>query len=91
MIQGVLMNLMGFVDALMIGQLGETAIAALGNAQQLVSFLFLLMAALSIGGSVLIAQQRGAKNPSAINDSAMAMVQIGLLAGLLLGLPGLEL
>ncbi|WP_287421317.1 MATE family efflux transporter [Reinekea sp.] len=85
MIQGVLMNLMGFVDALMIGQLGETAIAALGNAQQLVSFLFLLMAALSIGGSVLIAQQRGAKNPSAINDSAMAMVQIGLLAGLLLG------
>ncbi|WP_320825464.1 MATE family efflux transporter [Reinekea sp.] len=85
MLQGVLMNLMGFVDALMIGQLGETAIAALGNAQQLLSFLFLLMAALSIGGSVLIAQQRGAKNLSGIDDSAMAMVQIGLIAGLVLG------
>ncbi len=85
MVQGVLMNLMGFVDALMIGQLGELSISALGNAQQLLSFLFLLMAAMSIGGSVLIAQYKGAGHPQAIDESALAMVQIGLVAGLILG------
>ena len=85
MIQGVLMNLMGFVDALMIGQLGESAISALGNSQQLLSFLFLLMAAMSIGGSVLIAQHKGATNLKSIDESALAMVQIGLVAGVLLG------
>jgi len=85
MVQGVLMNLMGFVDALMIGQLGESVISALGNSQQLLSFLFLLMAAMSIGGSVLIAQHKGANNSEAIDNSAIAMVQIGLIAGVVLG------
>jgi putative MATE family efflux protein len=85
MIQGVLMNLMGFVDALMIGQLGESVISALGNSQQLMSFLFLLMAAMSIGGSVLIAQHKGAADAKSIDESALAMVQIGLLAGIVLG------
>jgi putative MATE family efflux protein len=69
----------------MIGQLGETVISALGNSQQLLSFFFLMMAAFSIGGSVLIAQQKGAKRPDEIDESALAMVQLGLLAGLLLG------
>lgn len=85
MLQGVLMNLMGFVDALMIGQLGETVISALGNAQQLISFLFLLMAAMSIGGSVLIAQYRGAAKQQPINLCAIAMVQVGFIGGCLLG------
>jgi putative MATE family efflux protein len=85
MIQGVLMNLMGFVDALMIGQLGESVISALGNSQQLMSFLFLLMAAMSIGGSVLIAQHKGAANAKSIDETALAMVQIGLFAGIVLG------
>ncbi len=62
MLQGFLFTLMGFVDALMIGQLGETAISALGNSQQLLTFSFLLFAALSTGGSILISQYVGANN-----------------------------
>ena len=46
----------------MIGQLGETAISALGNSQQLLTFSFLLFAALSTGGSILISQYVGANN-----------------------------
>lgn len=85
MIQGLLMNLMGFVDALMIGQLGEIVISALGNSQQLLSFIFLMMAALSMGGGVLISQAKGAKNTLAMDRHAATMVQIGILAGVVLG------
>jgi putative MATE family efflux protein len=85
MIQGLLLNLMGFVDALMIGQLGEIVISSLGNAQQLLGFLFLMMAAISIGGSVVIAQAKGAKDSLAMDNYSGVMVQSGLLLGVLLG------
>lgn len=84
MLQGLLINLMGFVDALMIGQLGEQVISALGNSQQLLSFVFLLTAALSIGGSVMIAQYQGAGDEHNIQRSSQALILAGIVVGCLL-------
>lgn len=85
MLQGFLLTLMGFVDALMIGQLGETAISGLGNSTQLISFCFLLFAALSMGGGVLISQHSGAHEEHALLDVARSMISAGFVAGLGLG------
>lgn len=85
MLQGFLLTLMGFVDALMIGQLGEGAISGLGNSNQLISFCFLLFAALSMGGGVLISQHSGAHEEQALLGIARSMIAAGFIAGLGLG------
>ncbi|WP_157097619.1 MATE family efflux transporter [Photobacterium sp. J15] len=85
MIQGILFTLMGFVDSLMIGQLGEGAISGLGNSSQLLSFSFLLFAALSTGGSILISQYSGANQSHKLVHVAQSMISTGWLCGLLLG------
>jgi len=84
MIQGVLFTLMGFVDSLMIGQLGEGAISGLGNSSQLLSFSFLLFAALSTGGSIMISQYSGANQQQKLLHVAQSMVTTGWLCGVLL-------
>jgi len=85
MLQGVLFSLMGFVDSLMIGQLGELAISAQGNVTQLVSFSFLLFAALTTGGSILISQFSGAKQEQKVEQIAHTMIVSGAVCGLILG------
>jgi putative MATE family efflux protein len=85
MIQGFLFTLMGFVDALMIGQLGEVAISGLGNSQQLLTFSFLLFAALSTGGSILIAQYSGAHEHKKAIEVAGSIIVSALVCGVLLG------
>ncbi|WP_075762286.1 MATE family efflux transporter [Photobacterium proteolyticum] len=85
MIQGILFTLMGFVDSLMIGQLGEGAISGLGNSSQLLSFSFLLFAALSTGGSILVSQYSGAGQPQKLVHVAQSMVATGWLCGVVLG------
>jgi putative MATE family efflux protein len=81
MLQGVLFTLMGFVDSLMIGQLGEVAISALGNAGQFISFSFLLFTALSIGGSTLISQYAGAGQQRDQLQVMQTMITAGAVAG----------
>ncbi|EGA71576.1 MATE efflux family protein [Vibrio sinaloensis DSM 21326] len=85
MLQGILFSLMGFVDSLMIGQLGELAISAQGNVTQLVSFSFLLFAALTTGGSILISQFSGAKQQQNVEKIAHTMIVAGGVSGLVLG------
>ncbi|OAJ93202.1 MATE family efflux transporter [Vibrio bivalvicida] len=85
MLQGVLFSLMGFVDSLMIGQLGELAISAQGNVGQLLSFSFLLFAALTTGGSILISQFSGAQQERKVEQIAHTMIVAGGGCGLLLG------
>ncbi|WP_242426279.1 MATE family efflux transporter [Vibrio sp. qd031] len=85
MIQGFLFTLMGFVDALMIGQLGEVAISGLGNSQQLLTFSFLLFAALSTGGSILISQYSGAHQSAKAIQVAGSIIVSAALCGVALG------
>jgi putative MATE family efflux protein len=85
-VNNILFTLMGFVDSLMVGQLGENTISAVGNAAQVQVFLFLLFAAIGQGGSILVAQAFGAKNDRALRDTASTIVASGFVIGALVGL-----
>lgn len=84
MVQALLGTSMSFVDALMVGQLGEQAIAAIGNAIQLLLFGHLLLAALYGGGSVLLAQYYGAGQTQRLANLLCSLAMAGVLCGLLL-------
>ena len=85
-VNNVLGTLMGFVDALMVGQLGEDVISAVGNSAQVQMFLFLLFAAIGQGGSILIAQAFGAKNEEQLRRTAGTIIVSGVFIGALVGL-----
>lgn len=85
-INNVLGTLMGFVDSLMVGQLGEAAISAVGNAAQVQLFLFLLFAAIGQGGSILAAQAFGARDEVRLRSTASTIIASGFFIGALVGL-----
>jgi len=60
--QGLLTNSLSFVDTLMIGQLGEEAIAAVGLANQMFFLISLLFFGISSGSSIFLSQFWGAGN-----------------------------
>lgn len=60
--QGLLTNSLSFVDTLMIGQLGEKAIAAVGLANQMFFLISLLFFGISSGSSIFLSQFWGAGN-----------------------------
>ncbi|MBK5200815.1 MAG: MATE family efflux transporter [Spirochaetaceae bacterium] len=60
MLQGLLYNGGTFIDTLMIGQLGEASIAAVGVASQLYFFIMLFFFGVSSGSSIFISQYWGA-------------------------------
>ena len=60
--QGLLTNSLSFVDTLMIGQLGEQAIAAVGLANQMFFLISLLFFGISSGSSIFLSQFWGAGN-----------------------------
>ncbi len=61
--ENLLETLLGVVDVALVGVLGASAIAGVGAAQQGLYLLISVLAALSIGCSVLVAQAVGAKDP----------------------------
>ncbi len=60
--QGLLTNSLSFVDTLMIGQLGQEAIAAVGLANQMFFLISLLFFGISSGSSIFLSQFWGAGN-----------------------------
>ncbi len=60
--QGLLTNSLSFIDTLMIGQLGEEAIAAVGLANQMFFLISLLFFGISSGSSIFLSQFWGAGN-----------------------------
>lgn len=64
--QGLLTNSLSFVDTLMIGQLGEEAIAAVGLANQMFFLISLLFFGISSGSSIFLSQFWGARNEKSI-------------------------
>ncbi len=62
MFQGLLTNSLSFVDTLMIGQLGEEAIAAVGLANQMFFLISLLFFGISSSSSIFLSQFWGARN-----------------------------
>lgn len=60
--QMLLQSLLGMADVIMVGNLGSTAIAAVGLAAKIHFLLLVLMSGLATGCSILVAQYTGAKD-----------------------------
>ncbi|SMF21242.1 putative efflux protein, MATE family [Alteromonadaceae bacterium Bs31] len=82
-LQMLLQSLLGMADVLMVGQLGSSAIAAVGLAAKLHFLLLVLMAGFGAGCSVLVAQYSGAKDHAA----CQRVVALGLIVGVAVMIP----
>jgi Na+-driven multidrug efflux pump len=66
-------------DIFLVGGLGANAIAAVGLSQLMIVFVMSLIAGLSVGTTVVIAQLVGAKKRQAACHAAASSLGIGLL------------
>ncbi len=81
--QMLLQSLLGMADVIMVGDLGSSAIAAVGLAAKIHFLLLVLMSGLATGCSILIAQYIGAKDFA----SCQRTLAVTLLVGTLVMLP----
>lgn len=86
-IQGLLTSSLSFIDSLMVGSLGETALAAVGAAGQFGGLLFGFYWGLCCGGTIFIAQYHGVHDEDGIRRahglSTTCMMAITLIFTLL--------
>lgn len=87
-LQNLLNNLVNLVDTLMIGQLGQTSIAAVGLANKLFFVFSLLMFGVSSGSSVLSAQYFGKRELLNIKRVLRVSLFLGVGGSLLFAIPG---
>jgi putative MATE family efflux protein len=81
--QMLMQSLLGMADVIMVGDLGASAIAAVGLAAKIHFLLLVLMSGLATGCSILIAQYTGAKD----FVSCQRTLAVTLLVGTLVMLP----
>ncbi|MFT6928325.1 MAG: putative MATE family efflux protein [Psychromonas sp.] len=77
--QSLLYSFLGLVDILMVGQLGENEIAAVGLGNKIFFFNLLMMVGSSHAGGVLASQYYGAKDLSGLRRSLAVSVLFSLL------------
>lgn len=78
-LQSLLYSFLGLIDILMIGQLGESEIAAVGLGNKVFFFNLLMMVGISHAGGVLAAQFYGAKELSGLRRSLITSLLFSLL------------
>lgn len=78
-LQSLLYSFLGLVDILMVSQLGETEIAAVGLGNKIFFFNLLMMVGVSHAGGVLAAQFFGAKELSGLRRSLVTSLMFSLL------------
>ncbi|NLP34636.1 MAG: MATE family efflux transporter, partial [Clostridiales bacterium] len=88
-LQNLLNNVLNMIDTLMIGRLGETAVAAVGLANKVFFVFCLLMFGISSGASVLASQYWGKGEPIKIRKVLHISLLIGLGASILFMMAGL--
>jgi len=81
--QNLLETMLGIVDTVLVANLGPTATAGVGSAQQVMFFLLSALSALSIGSAVLVAQAIGAGD----HERAGRLARQSLVWSILLGVP----
>ena len=78
-LQSVIMSLLSMADQLMVGQLGEVAIAAVGISAKLTSIVSVVLGGLAAGITIFCAQYWGKRDETRIRH----LLGFGLLIGLL--------
>lgn len=84
MLQNTLRGLLGSVDKLFVGQLGEQAIAGVGGSNQLFSLFLTIFMAISAGLSILLSQYLGGGKREKFEKLFATMLSAGLIIGILL-------
>jgi len=85
-LQNLLVNGVSFADTLMIGQLGENSIAAVGLANQVFFLITIILYGTSNGASIFISQYFGAKNQKGIARTMGYAFVIALAFGFIFSL-----
>ncbi|WP_320129093.1 MATE family efflux transporter [uncultured Sphaerochaeta sp.] len=86
MIQNLLSNSLSFVDTLMIGQLGEQSIAAVGLGNQMFFLISLLFFGISSGSSIFLSQYWGSRNLDGIQKILGLSLTFAFLGALIFSL-----
>jgi len=71
----------GLVDTYLVGHLGAAQLAALGLGTQVVAIISVLIAAVAVGGTALVARHVGAGEPEAANRIVQQSLIIAVLIG----------
>jgi len=79
----LLQNAVGLADTLMVGTLGDSAVAAVAGANRVFFIFSLLLFGLVSGGSVLAAQYWGRRDTAAVARVAGIVLRFGMLSGVL--------
>lgn len=85
-IEQILMNMMGTVNTLMLGNYADDAVAAVGAANQVNGFIFTTFAVISGGCSVVISHRLGSGEKKEASDAAFTSMIVTSLFSLLVGL-----
>lgn len=79
-LQSLLYSFLGLVDILMVGQLGESEIAAVGLGNKIFFFNLLMMVGISHAGGVLAAQYYGAEDLSGLRRSLVVSLLFSVIS-----------
>lgn len=88
-LQNFITSSLNLVDNLMIGKLGETAIAAVGLANQYFFVFMLCLAGINAGANVFMAQYWGKKDIGNVKKMLGIDLSVGFVATLIFGIAGL--
>lgn len=86
---GLLQTALDLVNLALLGSLGTTVLSGVGAATQLIQLGLSVLGAVSVGGMVLTAQARGARDDRGAGRIAGQALSISLLLGLAIGLPAM--
>lgn len=78
--------LLGYIDTLMLSGYDQTAVGAIGNANQIISFLMLAFMVISSASGVIVAQYLGAGKKDSINQIYTVCLAFNLALSLLISL-----
>ncbi|CAM3383008.1 MATE family efflux transporter [Marinicrinis lubricantis] len=85
-IESALQMLMRTSDTFMLSRLSDSAVAAVGVANQLIMFTILIFNVVSLGSSVVIMQYLGARKTDEIGQMAATGIALNFIFGLLMSL-----
>ncbi len=85
-VENIFQTLVGFVDTLLIAQLGLVAVTAVGLANAILNVYLAVFLAIGVGGTALIARSLGAGQLEKARRYASQAQEVSIAAGILFGL-----
>lgn len=85
-VENIFQTLVGFVDTLLIAQLGLVAVTAVGLANAILNVYLAVFLAIGVGGTALIARSLGADQIEKARRYAGQVQEVSIVAGILFGL-----